>query len=62
MFVYTVNLVGIAAGWTEQRAVRDKGETEGLEQIKNVEAMLPFPLLGFDCDNGGEFINHRLLD
>jgi hypothetical protein len=26
-----------------------------------VEKMLPFPLLGFDSDNGGEFLNHDLL-
>jgi len=61
MFVYTVNLVDIATGWTEQRAVWGKGEAGVLEQIKNVQAMLPFPLKGFDCDNGGEFINHHLI-
>jgi hypothetical protein len=61
MFVYTVDFVDIATGWTEQRAVWGKGEAGVLEQIKNVEIMLPFPLLGFDCDNGGEFINHHLI-
>lgn len=61
MFVYTINLVDIATGWTEQRAVWGKGETGVLEQIKNVQAMLPFPLRGFDCDNGGEFINYHLI-
>ena len=61
MFVYTLNLVDIATGWTEQRAVWGKGETGVLEQIKDVEAKLPFPLRGFDCDNGGEFINHHLI-
>jgi len=61
MFIYTVNLVDIATGWTEQRAVWGKGETGVLEQIKDVEARLPFPLRGFDCDNGGEFINYHLI-
>lgn len=61
MFVYTINLVDIATGWTEQRAVWGKGETGVLEQIKDVEAKLPFPLRGFDCDNGGEFINYHLI-
>ena len=61
MFVYTLNLVDIATGWTEQRAVWGKGETGVLEQIKNIEHMLPFPLRGFDCDNGGEFINYHLI-
>ena len=61
MFIYTINLVDIATGWTEQRAVWGKGETGVLEQIKDVEARLPFPLRGFDCDNGGEFINYHLI-
>ena len=61
IYVNTVNFVDIATGWTEQRAVWGKGEAGVLEQIKNVETMLPFPLRGFDCDNGGEFINHHLI-
>jgi hypothetical protein len=61
MFVYTVNFVDIATGWTEQRAVWGKGETGVLEQIKHIERVLPFSILGFDCDNGGEFLNYHLL-
>ena len=60
-YVNTINLVDIATGWTEQRAVFGKGETGVLEQIKNVELSLPFELRGFDSDNGGEFLNHHLL-
>src|SRR3989338_7808763 len=60
MFAYTVDFVDIATGWTEQRAVWGKGETGVLEQIKNIEEILPFPLLGFDCDNGREFLNYHL--
>jgi len=61
MYVNTVDFVDIATGWTEQRAVWGKGEPAVLEQIKNIEKTLPFPLLGFDCDNGGEFLNYHLL-
>ena len=61
MFAYTIDFVDIATGWTEQRAVWGKGEAGVLEQIKNVENNLPFPLLGFDCDNGSEFLNHHLV-
>jgi hypothetical protein len=61
MFAYTIDCVDIATGWTEQRAVWGKGETGVLEQIKDVEQSLPFPLLGFDCDNGSEFLNYHLL-
>jgi hypothetical protein len=53
--------VDIATGWTEQRAVWGKGETGVLEQIKDIEGSLPFPLRGFDSDNGSEFLNHHLL-
>jgi len=38
-----------------------KVTTGVLEQIKNIETNLPFPLLGFDCDNGGEFLNYHLM-
>jgi len=60
-YAHTVDFVDIASGWTEQRAVWGKGETGVLEQIKDVEASLPFPLRGFDSDNGGEFLNNHLL-
>ncbi len=61
IYVNTINFVDIATGWTEQRAVWGKGESAVLEQIKNIEKILPFPMLGFDCDNGGEFLNYHLL-
>ena len=60
MYANTVDFVDIATGWTEQRAVWGKGETGVLEQIKDIEKTLPFPILGFDCDNGGEFLNYHL--
>jgi hypothetical protein len=60
-FVYTIDTVDIATGWTEQRAVWGKGETEILTQIQDIEDSLPFPLLGFDCDNGSEFLNWHLM-
>jgi hypothetical protein len=60
MFAYTIDTVDIATGWTEQRAVWGKGETGVLQQIQEIESSLPFPLLGFDCDNGSEFLNHHL--
>jgi hypothetical protein len=60
MFAYTIDTVDIATGWTEQRAVWGKGESGVLQQIQDIESSLPFPLLGFDCDNGSEFLNHHL--
>jgi len=60
MFVFTVNTVDIATGWTEPRAVWGKGERDVFLAIHSIESALPFPILGFDCDNGGEFLNHHL--
>jgi len=61
MFAFTIDCVDIATGWTEQRAVWGKGETDVLAQIRDIEVSLPFPLLGFDSDNGKEFLNYHLL-
>jgi hypothetical protein len=61
MFAYTIDCVDIATGWSEQRAVWGKGETGVLEQIHHIEQSVPFRLLGFDCDNGSEFLNHHLV-
>ena len=60
-FVFTLDLVDIATGWTEQRAVWGKGQTDILKQIQDIESSLPFPLLGFDSDNGDEFLNWHLV-
>lgn len=61
MYVNTIDFVDIATGWTEQRAVWGKGEAGVLDHIRSLEKTLPFPILGFDCDNGGEFLNQHLL-
>src|SRR4030043_2292609 len=60
-FVYTIDTVDIATGWTEQRAVWGKGETDVLRQIQDIEDSLPFSLLGFDCDNGSGVFNLALV-
>ena len=59
-FAFTINCVDIATSWTEQRATWGKGEQGVLEAIASIEDNLPFPLNGFDCDNGSEFLNWHL--
>jgi hypothetical protein len=61
MFAFTIDCVDIATTWTEQRAVWGKGESAVLKQIEDIEVLLPFPLRGFDSDNGSEFLNYHLL-
>ena len=61
-FVWTLNIVDIATGWTEQRALWGKGQRGIFEALKNIRGILPFKILGFDCDNGGELLNYMLLE
>jgi len=60
-FVWSLTLTDIYSGWTENRALWGKGADGTVEQIKNIEQNLPFKLLGFDCDNGTEFLNYHLI-
>jgi len=60
-FISTVNWVDISTTWTEQRAVWGKGETGVCMAIQDMEQSTPFPVLGFDCDNGSEFLNWHLV-
>ena len=60
-FAWTLDMTDIATHWTECRAVWHKGAKGVLSAIRDVEKALPFDLMGFDCDNGGEFINRYLI-
>ena len=60
-FVWSLTMTDIVTGWTECRATWNKGSHGVLEQIQAIESLLPFPLRGFDCDNGSEFLNHHLV-
>jgi hypothetical protein len=59
-FIWSLTYTDIFSGWTEGRAVWNKGAAGVLSATEDVEKALPFALLGFDCDNGGEFLNHHL--
>jgi len=60
-YVVTINCIDMATGWREQRAVFGKGELGVLKALQDVEKSLPFPIRGFDCDNGSEFLNWHIL-
>lgn len=60
-FVWSVTLTDIFSGWTEARAIWNKGSEGLVKQVKNIEESLPFSILGFDCDNGSEFLNWHLI-
>jgi len=60
-FVWSLTLTDIYSGWTELRAVWNKGADGILRQIEDIEHRLPFEMLGFDSDNGSEFLNWHLI-
>jgi hypothetical protein len=60
-FVWSITLTDIHTTWTENRAVWNKGASGVVKRIKEVEAILPFKIRGFDCDNGSEFLNYHLI-
>jgi len=60
-FVWSLTMTDICTGWTECRATWNKGADGVMTQIKTIQQALPFPIRGFDCDNGSEFLNWHLL-
>jgi hypothetical protein len=60
-FVWMVDGVDYATTWVEVRAVWGRGQAGTLAALQDVEARLPFALLGLDSDNGGEFLNYHVL-
>lgn len=60
-FVWMVDGVDYATTWVEVRAMWGRGQAGTLMALRDVEASLPFELLGLDSDNGGEFLNYHVL-
>jgi Integrase core domain len=60
-YVHSLTLTDVATGWTECLALRNRGQQIVFAALVRARAQLPFPLLGIDSDNGGEFINAHLL-
>lgn len=59
-YCQTLDLTDIATTWTETMAVKNKAQVWVFAALKKLRKNLPFPLLGLDSDNGGEFINTQL--
>jgi hypothetical protein len=60
-FASSLTVTDIATGWTEVRSVRNKAARHVFCALVEIQAALPFTLLGIDSDNGSEFINDHLL-
>ena len=60
-FIWSVTFTDIYSQWTSNRAVWNKGGSGIVKATRCVEASLPFKILGFDSDNGSEFLNKHLI-
>jgi hypothetical protein len=60
-FIWSLTYTDLASSWTEGRAVWNKGATGVMEQTRDVEQSLPFEIVGFDFDNGSEWLNWTLI-
>lgn len=61
MFLWSLVLTDVSTGWTECLALRHRSQDTVIAALGQVRQLLPFALLGFDTDNGGEFLNHEVL-
>lgn len=60
-FAWSLVLTDIHSQWTEARATWNRSDRAIHQRMSQIEAGLPFEILGMDTDNGGEFINGALL-
>jgi hypothetical protein len=60
-YLYTMTLTDIATGWTECLPLLNRSQETVLAALQQVRLLFPFPILGIDTDNGGEFINEVVI-
>ena len=60
-YLSTLTLTDVATGWTECVPLLHRGQALIIQALDRARQLLPFPLLGLDTDNGGEFINAEVL-
>jgi len=61
-YVWMLDGVDYATTWVEVRGIWGRGQAGTLAALQDMEASLPFALLGLDSDNGGEFLNYHVLN
>jgi hypothetical protein len=60
-FAHTLVLTDIDTGWTECLALLVREGTLIADALDRLRETMPFPLRGFDSDNGSEFVNDVML-
>ena len=61
-FCRTVNLTDMRLGWVHTRSMRNNAAVHVLAVMNSAIEAIPFAVTGLDFDNGGEFINHDLVN
>lgn len=62
LWIYTLCATDLSTGWTERMGIMGSGQVGVLAALEQVQAQLPFPLLGLHPDSGSEFINWNLFE
>jgi hypothetical protein len=60
-YLYTLTLTDVATGWTECLPLLHWSQEAVLAALQRARTLFPFPMLGIDTDNGGEFINEVMV-
>jgi hypothetical protein len=60
-YLYTLTLTDVATGWTECLPLLYRSQETVLTAFQRARTLFPFPILGIDTDNGGEFINEVIV-
>ena len=60
-YLYTLTLTDVATGWTECLPLLHRREVPVLVALQRALTLFPFPILGIDADNGGEFLNEVMV-
>lgn len=59
-YLYTLTLIDVATGWTECLPLPNRRREAVLAALQRARTRFPFPILGLDTDNGGEFLNEEV--
>jgi hypothetical protein len=60
-YACTLTLTDVATGWTECLPLLHRSLEALLAALQRARTLFPFPILGIDTDNGGEFINEAMV-
>jgi len=60
-YVYTLQMVDVATGWSERVAVLGRSQREMEGGFKHIRNRLPIPVIQLHIDNGNEFLNDHII-